>query len=367
MCAATKRGFTLVELLVVIAIIGILVALLLPAIQAAREAARRSQCSNNLKNLALGLHNFHDSKKHFPSGFDKGSWFVPVWGWSYHSLPYIEESALHDQLAAGGTDRNRTLAEVFTDAAAKGGLGSPEAKALQTSLAVFRCPSDLSPELLPNYEGGTASGYRLRPFDSTTPPPPGGSAEAFQPSTSNYVGSRGFFYERICHPGTGIGCDNTGIFYNDSHVEIKHITDGTSKTFLLGERDDRCDSATWVGMVSPPDVNHKRGYFLTAVTFWVLNQPELDKSQTTVFRGCDAGFSSVHPGGAFFAMADASVRFISDEIGFDNGNISHPYNPTIGIPFNPVPPYPANWPNDTIGVYQRLGTINDGLVIGESY
>ena len=101
------KGFTLVELLVVIAIIGILVALLLPAIQSAREAARRSQCTNNLKNLALGLHNFHGTYKKFPPGLEWGTWQVPVWGWSYHVLPYIEEKPLQDLLAApagaGGT------------------------------------------------------------------------------------------------------------------------------------------------------------------------------------------------------------------------------------------------------------------------
>ena len=155
-------------------------------------------------------------------------------------------------------------------------------------------------------------------------------------------------------------------FFNDSKVSFNKIVDGTSNTFLLGERDDRCNSGTWVGVASAPDVNHKRNYFTTAVTFWVLNQPELDKDYW--FRGCEAGFSSSHPGGAFFAFADASVHFITDNIDFDNGNIEHPYRPNNN-PFGggSADPYPANWPNETIGVYQRLGTIDDALVIGEEF
>ena len=203
-----QRGFTLVELLVVIAIIGILVGLLLPAVQSAREAARRTQCTNNLKNLALGLHNYHDSNKEFPAGFDKGNWFVPVWGWGYHAFPFLEEDNLHSQLATGSSGSNRTLAEVFADASSNGGVGSPEVRSLQAALPLFRCPSDETPELLPNFEGG----YDLRPFDSTQPPPPGGE-EAFQPATSNYVGSRGYFYERACQPISGFLCDNTGVFF----------------------------------------------------------------------------------------------------------------------------------------------------------
>src|ERR1700704_1172169 len=118
-----RRGFTLVELLVVIAIIGILVALLLPAVQSAREAARRTQCTNNLKNLAIGLHNYHDTYKAFPPGFDFGDWWVATWGWSYHTLPFIEERALHDQLAVGASGSKRTLADVFKDSA--GNVNAP--------------------------------------------------------------------------------------------------------------------------------------------------------------------------------------------------------------------------------------------------
>lgn len=360
-----RLGFTLVELLVVIAIIGILIGLLLPAVQSAREAARRAQCTNNLKNLALGLHNYHDSYGHFPSGFDAGTWFVPVWGWAYHTLPYVEEDPLHSILSAGPNSSNRTLSEVFADAASNGGASSPEAEALQTVLPLFRCPSDQTPDLLPNYEGGASSGFKLRPFDSDRPPPPGG-AEEFRPATSNYVASRGFFYERVCLPGNGFGCDNTGIFFFGSKVGFKKIIDGSSNTFLLGERDDRCNSGTWLGVASAPDVNHKRGYFTTAVTHWPLNQPEPEKSFW--FRGCESGFSSPHPGGAFFALADASVRFVNDNIDFDRDNVTHPWAPKpSGFGDTAPQPYPPEWPSAPIGVYQRLGSIADGQVIGEDY
>ncbi|MEM8681662.1 MAG: DUF1559 domain-containing protein, partial [Planctomycetota bacterium] len=211
----TRSGFTLVELLVVIAIIGILVALLLPAVQAAREAARRTQCTNNLKNLSLGLHNYHGTNQRFPSGFDFGTWGVPTWGWAYHLLPFLEETALHDDLGRGASSSRRSLAEVFRDANANGGLNSAEVVLLQSPLSLFRCPSDSTEPLLPGYDRG----FARRPFDSTSPQPPGGAD--FRPATSNYVGCSGFFYARQCNPNSGFGCDNSGVFFIGSEVSIK--------------------------------------------------------------------------------------------------------------------------------------------------
>jgi prepilin-type N-terminal cleavage/methylation domain-containing protein/prepilin-type processing-associated H-X9-DG protein len=364
-----RLGFTLVELLVVIAIIGVLVGLLLPAVQAAREAARRTQCVNNLKNLGLALHNYHDSKKRFPPGFDLANYFIPTWGWTYYTLPQLEQAGMHDLLARGTNSKNRTLAEVFTDAAAKGGLSSPEAIALQTPLAIFRCPSDSTPPLLPAYESNAGGKYSLRPFDTTTPPPPGGTADEFQPATSNYVGCSGYFYARVCliknfGGPEPFGCDNSGIFFIGSKISFKDIPDGTSNTLLLGERDERCNSGSWIGTASPPDINHRRGYFQVGSTRWGVNEPAPPKEAN--FRGCDASFSSTHPGGANFAMADASVRFISEDINYDNGDVPHGH-PVYVKSDMMQSYYPANWPNENVGVFHRLGSRDEGLVIRGEY
>ena len=128
------QGFTLVELLVVIAIIGVLVGLLLPAVQSAREAARRIQCTNQVKNLSLAMHNHHDAQGKFPYGFNwmEGLWSAPV-------LPYVEETALYDTIiwqegTVGNWDYN----------------GSPNEKACGTLVSVFRCPSMAVPEHVDN-------------------------------------------------------------------------------------------------------------------------------------------------------------------------------------------------------------------------
>ena len=145
-----RRGFTLIELLVVIAIIAILVALLLPAVQQAREAARRSQCKSNLKQIGIGLHNYYDTFSVLPPGFvhihgtgntntDKGNW-----GWGTFILPYMDQSALYEALSPGEPDP----AVAGSDGSLAAAVENPTKRAeMQKKLAAFRCPSDTGPNL----------------------------------------------------------------------------------------------------------------------------------------------------------------------------------------------------------------------------
>ena len=313
-----RSGFTLVELLVVIAIIAMLVTLLLPAVQAAREAARRTQCVNNIRNLALGLHNYHSAQSVFPPGFDSQTNRTEAWGWSTYTLPFLEEGALHDTLGVG----EQRLADFFRD----NKPGSPKFSAAVTPLALFRCTSDITPELLP----GTGQGARHFRGNNT----PGG----YEPPTSNYMGSKGYFDNR-CPPGDPISCKNTGIFYGDSKITVAKITDGTSKTFMLGERDFRCKAGTWIGARNPPGAGMYGTYMLIARSNLRFNFP-----LTGAHNTCTEGFSSAHEGGGNFAYADGSVHFLSNDIDFNNGR--------------------GGYPNNLMGVYQRLGSRNDGLPVG---
>jgi prepilin-type N-terminal cleavage/methylation domain-containing protein len=335
-----RRGFTLVELLVVIAIIGVLVALLLPAVQAAREAARRASCVNNIKNLALGLHNYHGAQNAFPDGHYWDKWNAGAWGWGFYLLPYIEQQALQSQLYQGKSGSNRTMQQLLLDAA--GSATDPSILLMQQPLSVFRCPSDITPTLLP---------AEYRTWDSKAAPAP----PEFEPPAANYVASDGYFIGRKCVYPSKVGCDDTGIFYVDSHISMKQISDGTSNTFLVGERDERCDAATWVGVPSAPAWGENE-FWIYGTTKWKLNRPVQDRSAGG-YRACGLAFSSAHVGGANFAMADASVRFIDEEIDYDVGGVDHGYTPTGDKP------WPDNWPNETLGIYQRLGTRDDGLVV----
>jgi len=369
-------GFTLVELLVVIAIIGILVALLLPAIQAAREAARRAQCQNHLKNIGLALQNYHSAMGHFPKGFvSTGSAAIEAWAWSTFLLPYLEEQAIFDLLRPASeyivpVNANRTGKRNLADVLAAGKAGNTaELVPLQTPIAVFRCASDSTPPLIPvgfptpdpAVNRTTDTGTWERHFNDPTYAPNG-----FQPSTSNYVASKGTI-DAGCD-GALVGgqwiinqprCNNNGVFFGNSAISIKNITDGTSKTFAIGERDKFCLAATWIGVRNPFGPDMWSSNWALGHVYFKLNYPLTGNHDT-----CTESFSSAHPGGGFFAFCDGSVHFISDDIDFNAaGNAADCfYTP----PPSSKPCWVQNSSGTLIGIYQRLAWRNDGLEIDGS-
>jgi prepilin-type N-terminal cleavage/methylation domain-containing protein/prepilin-type processing-associated H-X9-DG protein len=371
------RAFTLVELLVVIAIIGILVALLLPAIQAAREAARRSQCQSHLKNLGLALQNYHTATNHFPKGFvSTGNNAIEAWAWSTFLLPYLEEQTIFDQLRPADewilpVDANRTgkrnLADIFKLASSTGGLSSPALIPLQTPIPVFRCASDSTPSLIPvgNPVDPAVTRYSdtgtwERHFNGVHAP------TGFQPSTSNYIGSKGTI-DATCDGAVSGNtwlinqprCNNTGIFFGNSQISIKHITDGTSKTFAIGERDKFCLAATWIGVRNPTGPEMWSSNWAMGHTWFKLNFPATGNHDT-----CVESFSSAHPGGAYFAFCDGSVHFVSDDVDFNNiDNASDCY---YTPPPSSKPCHPQSAAGAPIGIYQRMAWRNDGLQIDGS-
>lgn len=332
---ARNRGFTLVELLVVIAIIGILVALLLPAVQAAREAARRMSCGNNLKQIGLALHNYHDSLQSFPSGyFESGVDLRESWGWSALLLPYIEQGSLHDQL---GVTRGTLYEQLVTN--------GPAVLALtKTPLKSFMCPSDTgfnSPGLVHNnrnFNGGlgfTAAGQTAVPGTLV--------------GVSNYPGVAG-------HRDVVSNNPNTGLFFGNAGVRIADITDGTSNTLAVGERETlRCRSGTWVGTRRPAGGGTAGANVLNGHSQVKLNQAGPPIAWNVDRLGCGEGFSSFHPGGAQFALADGSVRFIAN-------SIQHYWFAATG-PGTAGTLADASDPSN--GIYQRLMSRNDGLPLGD--
>ncbi len=326
-----RRGFTLVELLVVIAIIAMLVTLLLPAVQAARAAARRTQCQNNIKNLVLGLNNYDSAFGHFPPG-----WIARVnnqaeWGWNVLIFPFIEEQGLYDAMQVS----DRRLWDVILDVKTRGFV--------QTPLAIFRCPEDQQNELLPG--GANSFGPPIeRHFRCSNCP----GAPQFEPAVSNYMAVSGFF-DRSRHVPDG---KSDGVLYANSEVKIGQITDGTSKTFAVGERDRRCRQGAWCGVRNPPGPDMWGSYFVRGRVSMKLNDPRLVNNSNT----CAEGFSSSHTGGGFFGYCDGHVQFISNDIGFNNGGLTD-----AGVRNNNNPRYDPQ----LLGVYQRLGVRNDEQPIGE--
>jgi len=310
-----RPAFTLVELLVVIAIIGILIALLLPAVQAAREAARRAQCNNNLKQIGLAMHNYHTLIRCFPPGYiDRGA-NNETWTWTVFLFPHMELEPLYDHLQVN----DRTLQAVLNDVNARG--------ILKTPLASFRCPSDNAPDLL------RCEGPNKRHFDGDST-----AGATFRPATGNYAGVIGLADQADKY-------ENNGVFFGNSHVTITHIRDGTSKTFAVAERsrDGDCRSGTWCGARNPDGTGYQGIYYNLGRVSVKVNDPIMDD--------CAEAFASNHPGGALFLFCDGSVDFISENIHFDN---------TCSSPFtDPIAP--------NLGIFQKLGIRNDGEPIRGEY
>ena len=283
MMSARRRGFTLVELLVVIAIIGILIALLLPAVQAAREAARRASCSNNLKQIGLGLHMYHDTFRRLPPGwwgFDPSTggphWFgLPGWAWSAAILPYMEQTAVHESLV----HFDLPITDPANDAARV------------TVLEIYRCPSDNAPE---TFELQDDSGAGAPCFGS--PPFP------VELATNNYLGVFGTVDFHLVCPGTA--CVGNGTLVLNQGMRFAAIRDGLSNTLAVGERCSERAPSTWVGVVTC-------GEHAPARVCGVASYPPNSEEQPLHYFH---NFSSRHPSGTQFLAADGSVKLIAETI-----------------------------------------------------
>lgn len=253
-----QKAFTLIELLVVIAIIGLLVALILPAVQSARETARKASCNNNLKQLALALHSYHEQKNVLPSGsYVLGPSFVTLsgWGWGAMILPFIDQGPLYHTLdfdigTAVGANRSK----------------------ITTSFPGWKCVSDPAEPVIDVELTGHANAIV---------------------STGNYAGV-------------------TSMLSAMSNTRFRDVTDGLSQTLMIGEHihQPRTSSSlaftsSWIGMIAEVD-----NYVFSSVPYAAAN------ALHPINKGSDS-FSSRHTGGTQFALGDGSVRFISSQINKD--------------------------------------------------
>jgi prepilin-type N-terminal cleavage/methylation domain-containing protein len=318
---ARRRGFTLVELLVVIAIIGILIALLLPAVQKAREAARRTQCKNHLKQVGLALHNHHSAKKCFPPGtynyIDTGSPMPPGFTFANHRRCWMQDTMAYFE--------NNVLFQEFEQFMRSGGIAWVF-PGNSTVIPILMCPSDPASPKLQTWDGEAFP----KPPTSFNPPSLGmpGLSQGF---SGNYVTCSGSDLYNPRSPPTNAylkSAQLNGIFYAASKTRFKDITDGTSKTAMVSE------------LVLTPDVvdNDLRGRYYNSlggnVNFTTLYSPNtsvgdrlnwLSKQAVPlapVANPCNRcmvdnmynSARSYHSGGVNLVAADGSVHFIADSI-----------------------------------------------------
>ncbi len=337
------RGFTLIELLVVIAIIAVLVALLLPAVQQAREAARRSQCRNNLKQIGVALAAYEESFRCYPMGFSdhitgNAERNTGGWAWSAQLLPQLDQLGIFNQF-----DFNTTPFALTTPA----GAAVQNQSVVKTPLTAFSCPSDVRDNAIANNSGSAATG-----------------AGAALVAVTSYQGVLGPFDGAPCADnGTTILVDarNIGLLPVNGSVKMRDITDGSSNVFAVGE-------VRFIRNTTDPAGNaigSERQFIYGNVT--TGGGPKCDNNaynnngahnhirstrhqlNGAMLSGSNLhrAFHSYHTAGAHFLLADGAVRFVGDAIDHSNTD------------------YTAAVLNGPYGTYQRLAGINDGQVVGD--
>lgn len=299
--AGLRRGFTLVELLVVIAIIGVLIALLLPAVQQAREAARRMQCANNLKQVGLALHTYHDVHSAFPAGYWRqtpysiSTFSGPGWGWGAAILPQIEQDARFEALGVTSKFTDDTAATLAIT---------------QPLINSYRCPSAPGGDVNDVMSTGSAA----TPHGLSTYKGVFGDRN----TQASYTNADG------CTLAQGSCVDGgNGMFSANSSVKMRDVTDGTTNTVMVGEiafgvngavnsSGDKISylGAVWIGVTpsgarsNVATIQTLRGLLANGAT-----------SREYVINGTNSrSFSSHHPGGAQFVLSDGSTRFFAETI-----------------------------------------------------
>lgn len=362
-----RKGFTLIELLVVIAIIAILIALLLPAVQQAREAARRTQCKNNLKQIGLACHNYHDVYGQFPLNYDgslpvinlatgasSGNNTQGATSWITALLPYIEQAPLYSSLAGYEVFEVPISQIVIGNTPGSGvGYGRFEVQELaKTVLTGFLCPSNPQPQ---QYTGGGGEGAftYFTTGSGFADGGGGGGSQGFKGARTDYVGNMGF-----CQSGwrdvdapfnNGAGWSSPewvttfqtdwdghtprrGVFWHRGSAKIAQITDGTSNTvmafedhhwrFTRREPSRQSRNCTWMSPINGLNTFNKL----------INSDNETNGRGDNDTRG--SSMSSTHTGGAHCTLADGSVRFLSENI-------------------------------DAIAVMKAIGTSTGGETVGE--